>query len=203
MDFKTVFIELITSLLIIIRRIILLIFYPYKTMRDIALNGKSYQTIIILVIALLYFLFSYSLRGSPWWGGVVYIVFLLTFITTVTFFYHLSKQFKKDIRFRSFIYTFSYTLIPTLFWFISNLALFIILPPPRTMSILGRGFSIFFIAYSVSLLVWKLILVYLAIRFSSRLGLYRIIYMFLLYTIIFVPLSLLLYYFKIFRIPFI
>lgn len=203
MDFKAILVETIAAFLLIIRRTILLIFYPYKTMRDIALNGDRSQTILIFIIALLYFLFSYSLRGSIWWGGVVYLVFVLLFIATVTFFYIFSKPFKKETHLRSFIFTFSYTLIPTLFWFISNLILFIILPPPRTMSVLGRGFSIFFIAYSVSLLVWKLILVYLAIRFSSRLGLYRIIYMFLLYTIIFIPLSLLLYYLKIFRIPFI
>ena len=134
-------------------------------MRDIALHGDMSQTIIIFLIALLYFLLSYSLRGSIWWGGVVYMVFVLLFIATVMFFYNFSKPFKKEAHFRSFIFTFSYTLIPTLFWFISNLILFVILPPPRTMSVLGRGFSIFFIAYSVSLLVWKLILVYLAIRF--------------------------------------
>jgi len=203
MDFKALLIETISAVLLITRRTILLIFYPYKTMRGIAINGDRTQTIVIFIIVLLYFLFSYSLRGSIWWGGVVYLVFVLLFVITATFFYFFSKPFKKEVYLHSFVSTFAYTLIPTLFWFISNLILFIILPPPRTMSVLGRGFSIFFIAYSVSLLVWKLILVYLALRFSSRLGLYRIIYMFILYTLIFIPLSLLLYYLKIFRIPFI
>jgi len=203
MDFKALLAEAAAAFFIIFKRTVLLIWYPYRTMRDIALYGNAHQTIVIFIIALLYFLLSYSLRGSVLRGGAVYLVFILLFMATVVFFYVLSKPFRKEANVRSFIYTFSYTLVPTLFWFISNLFLFIILPPPRTMSVPGRGFSAFFVTYSVSLLVWKLILVYLAIRFSSRLGLYRIIYMFLLYAVIFIPLSLLLYHLKIFRIPFI
>ena len=172
-------------------------------MRNIALKGDYYQASIIFFITFLYFFFSHSLRGFLFFGIFGFCIFLLLFFTSILFFYLLSKPYKKEIQIDSFIFTFSYTLIPTLIWFYSNFLFFIFLPPPRTMSVLGKGFSIFFIAYSISLLVWKLILVYLALRFSSRLGLYRIIYMFLLYATIFIPLSLFFYYFKIFRIPFI
>jgi len=172
-------------------------------MRNIALKGDYYQVVLIFLITFLYFLFSHSLRGVPFFAVFAYCIFVLLFLTTVLFFYLFSKPSKKEIQIDSFIFTFSYTLIPTLIWFYSNFLLFIFLPPPRTMSILGKGFSIFFIAYSISLLIWKLILIYLALRFSSRLGLYRIIYMFLIYAAIFIPLSLFFYYFKIFRIPFI
>jgi hypothetical protein len=97
----------------------------------------------------------------------------------------------------------SYSLFPTLIWFTTNSVLYRFLPPPRTISILGKAFSVLFLSFSISLLVWKLILVYLAIRFSSKLNFYNIVYIILLYLCIFIPYSLLLYHLKIFRIPFI
>ncbi len=203
MDSKNVVFNLFASFIIVLRRFIFLIITPYKTMRKISMYGDYYQTITIFLMVFIYFLFAHMMRGSVIWGGFVYGVFLLLFFITTLFFYLFSHAFGSDMRYMKFIHAFSYTLLPTLIWFITNLILYIVLPPPRTMSFLGKGFSIFFIAYSVSLLVWKLILVYFAIRFSSRLGLYRIIYMFLFYLLIFVPLSLILYYFKLFRVPFI
>lgn len=203
MDFRKIILNILASFVIVLRRLIYLIVTPYKTMREISLRNDYYQLGIIFFAALLYFIFAYNLRRSVWWGIMAYGAFIVLFLITVVFFYVMSFPTKNKIKLDSFIITFGYTLVPTLIWFISNLFLFIILPPPRTMSVLGRGFSIFFIAYSLSLLVWKLILVYFAIRFSSRLGLYRIIYLFLIYIAIFIPLSLLFYYFKIFRIPFI
>jgi hypothetical protein len=81
--------------------------------------------------------------------------------------------------------------------------LYILFPPPRFPTLLGKGFSIFFIAFSISLLIWKFILFYLALRFSTKLSFFRLIYLIFLYLTWFVPYSFLLYYFKIFRVPFI
>ncbi|MFA5135801.1 MAG: hypothetical protein WC489_00225 [Patescibacteria group bacterium] len=203
MDFNKITIYLLASFIIVIRRTVLLLFVPYKTMRRISLSSDLYQLIVILFLAFLYFLVSHLLRGDVIWGFLAYAMFLFLFFLTVLFFHLISSSFKVKADIKIFVYSFGYTLMPTLLWFATNLILFVILPPPRTMSILGKGFSIFFIAYSMSLLMWKFILIYFSLRFSYRLGLYRIIYAFLLYAVLFIPLSILLYHLKIFRIPFI
>lgn len=208
MDFKNFLANCLTAFVIVIKRFFLLIFYPYKTMRKISLEKDYYQLLIITGLIFLYFKFIYFLRDKTYPATLVFLFFLFNFLLTVSFFYLLNKFFssnqnKKEISFSSFIFTFSYSLFPTLIWFLSTSFLYIVLPPPRTFSILGQGFSIFFIAYSLSLLVWKLILVYLAIRFSSKQNFFRIFYMIILYLTWFLPYSVLLYYFYFFRIPFI
>ena len=108
----------------------------------------------------------------------------------------------KDILKRVII-TWSYALLPTLIWFYSTLLFYFIIPPPRTISFLGKAFSIFYIAFSASLLIWKLILIYLSVRFSLRVHLYRIFYYLLLYFALSIPLWVVLYIYGISRIPFV
>lgn len=196
-------INLITSLVLVIRNFFLLIFYPYKTMRKISFEKDNYQLLIIAGLVFLYFKFIYFLRDKPYPATLIFLIFLFNFFLTVFFFYFLSKVFEKRLNWKSFVFTFSYSLLPTLIWFLSTSFLYIVLPPPRTFSLLGKSFSIFFIAYSLSLLIWKLILVYLALRFSSKQNFFRIFYMMILYLIWFIPYSVLLYYFHFFRVPFI
>lgn len=202
-------INLITSLVLVVRNFILLIVYPYRTMRKISLEKDYYQPLIISVLVFLYFKFIYFLRDKPYPATLIFTIFLANFLLTVSFFYLLNKFFssnknKKEISFFSFIFTFAYSLLPTLIWFLSTSILYLFLPPPRTFSLLGKGFSIFFIAFSLSLLIWKLILVYLAVRFSSKQNFFRIFYMIVLYLTWFIPYSIFLYqYKKLFRIPFI
>lgn len=172
-------------------------------MRKIALETDTIQIGILWVLSLLYFLFANELRTYPYPPIFLFLVFVFQFTLSIFFFYVISKIFQKDITLKPFIFTFTYTLIPTLIWFGVNSILFAILPPPRTMSMLGKTFSIVYIAFSLSVLVWKVILWYLSIRFSSRLAFYRIFYLMLLYAAVFAPYTILLYSFKIFRIPFI
>lgn len=172
-------------------------------MRKISLERDYFQLAIIFGLVFLYFKFIYFLRDKSYPAALIFLFFLFNFSLTVSFFYFLSKNFEKDVRLRSFIFTFSYSLLPTLIWFLSTSILYVFLPPPRTLSLLGKGFSVFFTAYSLSLLVWKLILVYLAVRFSSKQNFFRIIYIIILYSIWFIPYSIFLYQFKLFRIPFI
>ena len=169
-------------------------------MRKISLEKDYYQIGIIFLLVFLYFKFAYFLRDKPYPASLIFFIFLINFFLTTCFFYLLTK---KKAAFSSFIFTFSYSLFPTLIWFLSTSLLYVFLPPPRTFSLLGRTFSIFFIAYSLSLLIWKLILEYLAIRFSSKQNFLRIFYMIVLYLIWFLPYSVFLYYFSFFRIPFI
>ena len=171
-------------------------------MRKIEREKDYYQLGIIFLLVFIYFKFIYFLRNNPYPATFVFIIFLINFLLTTGFFYLVSKNSGK-VNFKSFVFTFSYSLFPTLIWFICNSILYVLLPPPRTLSFLGKGFSIFFVAFSLSLLAWKLILVYLSLRFSSRLGIYRILYMIFLYMIWFIPCTIFLYHFKLFRVPFI
>lgn len=175
-------------------------------MRKISLDKDYSQPVIIIGLIFIYFKFIYYLREKTYPASLIYFSFVINFLLTIVFFYLLSKLFsksKKKIIFSSFLFTFSYSLLPTLIWFLSTSILFIFLPPPRTFSILGKGFSIFFVAYSLSLLAWKLILIYLAVRFSTKQNFFRIFYMIVLYLIWFIPYSVFLYNFRLFRIPFI
>ncbi len=110
-------------------------------------------------------------------------------------------KIKKD--FMSLVYTYSYSLLPTLIWFTTTSILYLLIPPPRSLSLLGKGFSIFFISFSLTILFWKLMLTYLALRFSLKISFYRIIYFMILYLCWFLPYSLILYNLKIFKVPFI
>ena len=172
-------------------------------MRKISQENDYGQIFILFLTIFLYFKFAYFLRDKPHPATLTFLVFTMHFALTVAFFYVLSRLSDSKIKLSSFIFTLSYSLIPTLIWFASSSILYIIVPPPRSFSILGKGFSIFFIAYSISLLAWKMILMYLALRFSTRLGFYRIMYLMVLFLLWFIPYSILLYYLKIFRIPFI
>lgn len=175
-------------------------------MRKISLEKDYYQPALIIGIIFLYFKFVYYLRDKVYPATLIYLLFIADFLLTISFFYFLSKIFiknKKEVTFRGFFFTFSYSLLPTLIWFLTTSILYIFITPPRSFSILGKGFSIFFITYSISILIWKLILMYLAIRFSSKQNFFRIIYMMIFYLMWFTPYSILLYYFRLFRVPFI
>lgn len=199
-------IDLTASFILVVKNFLLLIFYPYKTMRKLSLNFDYYQLVIIFFSVFAYFKWAYFLKDKPYPATLTFSVFLINLFLTLAFFWFLTKIIiKNKIKqsFKSLIYTFSYSFFPTLIWFGSVSFLYILLPPPRTTSILGILFSIFFLTFSLTILIWKIILVFLSLRFSLKLTFYQIIYFLLLYLIWFFPYSVFLYYFRLFRIPFI
>ncbi len=196
--------RILTAVIVVFRRYILLIVTPYKTMRRIAVSETdTLQLLVIAALAGVYFLFSYQVKEFPGTPLVSFGVFLVNISVTIAFLYGFSRAIEKTAGLRSYIFTVAYTMFPTLTWFFANSIFFVLLPPPRTLSIPGKVFSIFFIAFSLSLLAWKLILFYLAIRFSSGMRFTRILYIILLYLCLVIPYSILLYHLRISRIPFI
>lgn len=172
-------------------------------MRKISLKKDYYELSIIFFMVFIYFKFIYYLRDKPYPATLIFLVFIINFFLTSSFFYFLSQRTYKKVDYRSFIFTFGYSLLPTLIWFVTNSFLYIFFPPPQTSSFLGGSFSIVFFAFSLSLFAWKLILVFLALRFSAKVGFYRIIYFIILYLVWFLPYSIFLYQLKLFRVPFI
>lgn len=189
----------IVSIILFFRRFLGLIFTPYVTMRNISTEKKETGIVWVGIFSVLYFFITNSVRF--WLNGFIGAIGL--FIGSIIFFSLLPAPGHWKERFERLVRTWGYTLLPTLIWFYTTLLFFFMLPPPRTTSILGQAFSIFYIAFSGSLLVWKFILVYLSIRFSLRIHLYRVIYYLLIYLALSIPLWILLYRMGISRIPFV
>jgi len=200
---KREFLNIIASLILLIRNLFFLIFFPYKGMRRISLEKDYWQIFFIFLLVFIYFNLSYFLTDRNYLPIFKFFIFLINFFSMIGFFYFLGRFFNKKIKKRPFFFTFSYALFPTLVWFFTALFFYFILPPPRSLSFMGKAFSIFFITFSLTIFYWKLILFYLAIRFSTGLSFFEIVYLIFLFLLWYIPYSIILYYLKIFRIPFI
>lgn len=168
-------------------------------MRRISLHGNFGELIPIYFFSFLYFFLANKIRENQ-------NAFFPSFVfygVSIIFFTLMPGKDSLGLRLSKYVKTWTNTLLPTLIWFYSNMLFFVILPPPRTLMITGKIFSVFYIAFSVSLLVWKLILVYLSLRFSSRISFQRIVYYMILYLILLIPLCLYFYQIGISRIPFV
>src|SRR3989344_1337649 len=195
---ENIIIDILSSVILVIRNFFGLIFYPYRSMRKISQERDYGQILTVFVLVFVYFKFAYFLRSDPYPASFIFLIFSLNLFVMVLFFYLIAKATKPNTDFAPFLFTLTYSLFPTLLWFASNSLLYLLVPPLRTLSFLGKAFSGFYLAYSFSLLVWKLILVYLSLRFSSKFSFFRIFYMFILFLVWFIPYSFLLYRLKIF-----
>lgn len=192
----------LASFIIVLRRSLLLMIRPYKTMFNIANEDDYLQVVEIFILVTFYYFAASFIRPFNIHPLILLLIILIQFIGTISFFYFFSKLYRKDISIKDFVFTFAYTYIPTLIWFIVNLILYIFLPPPRTLSVWGKGFSIVYVSFSFSILLWKFILFYLAVRLSSKLNIYKVSYMVIIYIAILIPYVLLIYFLKLFRVPF-
>lgn len=173
-------------------------------MRSISEEEDYMQIFIIFLLIGVYFVLANRFREYNYEPGILWILTFFHFFATLFFFYLSASFFQKKntFTFNSFLFTFAYALIPTLIWFSINSVLYAVLPPPRTLSLLGKGFSVFYICFSIAVLAWKIILEYLAIRFSTKFSFYPILYAFLIFLVMIIPYSLFMYSLKFFRIPF-
>lgn len=185
---------LIASLIIVLRRSILLIFTPYKTMRRISIENDYLQLFWIALFILLYFTIT---------GFVKIFIFTVLFFGTLALMYALGRGWKKVVKISNILFTFSYGLLPTTIWFYLSMALFYLLPPPRTPSLQGKVFSVLYVSFSLSLLLWKLILTYLAIRFSLKLGFYSTMFVLILYILCILSISYFGFTLGLSKVPFI
>lgn len=182
---------------------------PYETYRRIIDHGSAWELVYVAVLCAIYFLVAALLRTSLYTPFLLTRQFFSVFgATGVTFFlivgvYWLSGSIFRRVPVRGILMGWGYSLIPTLLWFWMTSVLYIIVPPPRTTSVLGVAFSIVYLLLSATLLFWKITLSYLALRFGLRLDLTKI----LLINLIILPLiglySIEMYRLGIFRVPFI
>lgn len=204
MDFKHVIAGIVSSFLFFLRRLIYLVVSPYKAMREISKDDDMLQVLYIFICVVIYFFFANNLRTYPHEPWILFVMTVIHYLITVTYFalFTILSTKEHHIKIAPFLLLFSYALIPTLLWFIINSVLYAMIPPPRTPSFLGKGFSLLYVSFSIGMLLWKIIVTYLAIRFATGLRFFRIVYSIILYLIAVIPYSLLLYSLQFFRIPF-
>lgn len=190
----SLFSSVIASLIIVLRRSILLILTPYKTMRRISTETDYLQLFWIGLFILLYFLVV---------GFTKILTFIVMFVGTLTIMYVVGRVWKKAVKVSDIIFAFSYGLLPTTIWFYLSWALFYLLPPPRTPSVQGKIFSALYVSFSLSLLFWKLILTYLAIRFSLKLGFYSSMFILFFYVLCILTISYFAFTLGLAKVPFI
>lgn len=172
-------------------------------MRSISTDKDMIQIAVIFLFVFIYFMAADLVRPFAYPPFILFILVMIHVFGTALFFYGLSIPLgskKRDIF--SGVMTFTYALAPTIIWFTTTLLLFIILPPPRSDTFNGNLFTIVYYTFSISLLLWKVILMYFAVRFSTHLKVSRIVYSIILYMMVVAPYTYLLYYFRFFRVPF-
>ncbi len=202
MAFNTFFSDFIASTIIVLRRVLSLVYDPYRTMRKIAAEEDDLQIAVIFLIIFFYYLLVPSLKPEISEPVIQFSIVLFNYIFTVVFIYFFGRILSRQVNVRGLLYLASYALIPTIVWFYLTSGLFFLLPPPRTLSVAGQTFSVVYITISISLLAWKVLLWYLMIRFSTKLQFYEIVFITILYLAVVVPYSFYMYQFGLFRIPF-
>ncbi len=173
--------KILTTLLLVYRNGVGLVLKPYRTMRSIATSADISHAFTILTFTCIYL----TLNPTPTVLATTTLFFTFVFILS------LGRKLRFDHwDFSTVLTVMTYTLIPTMLWFFVSFGLNAVLPPPRTSSVFGKSLSLLYIAFSISILFWKVILSFLAIRFAGKhsfyvslgvLGLYATTILFMLY----------------------
>lgn len=183
---------------------------PYVTYRKLA-DEKSdvRQVVYLFILSAGYFIFASLIRSglrNPYLLTIKFNLLLAGglsgFALMLLFLMIIGKVFNTFSGPKKLIFLWSYTLLPTLTWFFFTSFMYLIIPPPRSFSIAGKLYSIFYIVFSLTLLLWKLILYYLTLRFGLKMDLQKIS----IATLILIPViagySVLMYRLGVFRVPF-
>lgn len=167
------------------------------------------QTLFIPILIMGYFAFAAAMRTgieNPFLLTVklnlLIFVSFLGFMMMLGVFWLWGKIVGVKSNLRQIYTLWVFSLVPTLVWFFVTSFLYLVFPPPRTLSALGKLYSIVFIAFSTAILLWKIILYYLTLRFSLKLDLWKILQISTIVLPVVAVYSLLMYKWGVFRIPF-
>jgi hypothetical protein len=183
---------------------------PYVTFRGLALKAEEIgETVFIYVLCFIYFVWVTLIRTVPRNPFVLSIKLNLLLLGAgigiaglLLVLYAMAHVVKNKGSLKTLFFLYSYTLLPTLFWFAVTSAMFLFFPPPRTPSIFGKALSVLYIAFSIAVLFWKLILYYLTLRFTFRMNMFGIIRVSFVAFPTVIVYAIIMYRFGIFRIPF-
>lgn len=183
---------------------------PYVTYRRLA-DGKTPagQTAWIFLAIIGYFGFASLIRTGVKNPFVLTFKFnslvvaaVIGFAGMIFLIHNIGGLISKHSRIETIFILWSYTLLPTLVWFLATSVLYILFPPPRTMTFPGKLYSLVYLVFSFTIFSWKLILYYLTLRFGLRIDLWKISMMTVLITPFVVAYAIVMYKTGIFRIPF-
>ena len=201
---------LLSSFLLFAKNVFGIINNPYVTYRNLAAQKTPLLQLIWLAgLVLAYFAFASAIKAGirnpyilTWKFNTLSFAGLFGFLGMVVLILIVARVARVSVSGKTIVILWAYSLLPTLAWFFATSMLYILLPPPRTLTIAGTLYSTLFITFSIALGIWKGILYYLTFRFGLRFDLFRI----LLVTVILAPAvalySILMYKSGIFRVPF-
>ena len=183
---------------------------PYEAYRRIVDHGSLWELVYIGLVLAVYFALASLVKTAAFRPFLLTKQFVLLFaaallgyLVTVLALWIIGTIVGGVGKVSSLALGWAYTLIPTVTWFLATSLLYVILPPPRTTSVLGISFSIVFLLFSVMLFWWKLTLAYLTLRFGMRLDLGKIIVVAAFSLIVVGLYSRFIYTLGIFTVPFI
>lgn len=182
--------QLIISGVAFSRNVIGLVVRPYETYRRIIDKGSVWELVFIALFVVVS-AFRFVFAATATYALVVLLIWIV------------GQRVGGRGTLKSVAIGWGYTILPTVCWFFMTSLLYIVLPPPRTMSLAGIAFSALFLVVSVTLLFWKLTLGYLTLRFGLKLDLARILVVAAIVGPIVGVWSWGMYRLGIFRVPFI
>ncbi|MEK9143692.1 MAG: hypothetical protein AAB481_03625 [Patescibacteria group bacterium] len=182
--------QLIISGIAFSRNTIGLVVRPYETYRRIIDKGSVWELVFIAMLVMIS-AFRFVVAAGA------------TYVLVVVLVWVVGHRIGGRGTLRGVALGWGYTFFPTVVWFFTTSALFVLLPPPRTTSVAGVVFSGMFLVFSVTLLFWKLTLGYLTLRFGLKLDLARILVVAGIVVPILGVYSVVMYRLGIFRVPFI
>ncbi|MEK7543619.1 MAG: YIP1 family protein [Patescibacteria group bacterium] len=174
--------QLIMSGIAFGRTTIGLVVRPYETYRKVVGKGGAWELVYVAALAIVYFSLASLVKVAAFrpfllskHAVVLAVAALVTYMLVVCVVWLVGKQFGGKGTMKGIAVGWGYTMLPTVCWFFMTSLLYILLPPPRTASIAGTGFSVLFLVVSTTLFFWKLTLGYLTLRFGLKLDLWRIL----------------------------
>jgi len=186
-----------------------LIIRPYETYRRIIKHGKVGELVFIAAAMVLYFSLASLVKVASFRPFLLTQQFTLLLwasvsgaLLSVGCIYVTSRLLRARTTFATVLIAWSYTLIPTILWFLTTSLLYVILPPPRTTSALGITFSLLFLIFSATLLWWKITLCYLTLRFSLKLNLAKSVLVAVLCAPVLAWWAVNMYRWGVFKVPF-
>jgi len=188
---------------------------PHAKFIDLAKTASLWQTVFIWFLIFWALLWAGAVKvgvfRNPMFYAIqiskFYFISLLSFLIICLLIYYLGRIFRVTknsfAELKKIIILWSFSMVPTVVWFMGISFLFFIFPPPRSFSLQGYTLSALLIGFSTILFYWKLLLYYLTLRIGFKITWKKIITI----SIVFFPVvflySLILYKAGIFRVPFI
>jgi hypothetical protein len=187
-----------------------LLLKPYETMRKIVGRSNVLEMIPIALLVLCYFLVA-SLVKTPSFRPYLLTKHFVVLVSASALGYIVingtimivARIAKRSIDPKSLMVSWGYTLTPTVLWFLITSLLYVILPPPRTTAVAGMVFSGLYLLFSSALFFWKIMLLYLVLRFTLKAQMPLLLATGVSIVVAVFSYSLFMYTMGIFKVPFI